>query len=219
MPWWRIWRRKSSSLPDARDAQTIRLSRESSRGAGDRSAATACAATDPRITARPRSLVPSARNRNRPSMPAKPDGLVSTSGEKRCAALGSRQRRDQRHRVIGQCRGAHRVAAEFGAVAAGETAEAGRIGRGIRGRPAAPGWRTRADCPTGRCRAAGCFSDWPPAAVSASATCTHGVAVVGDEQRIGRTAAPAPRCAPARRGRRRIFRTRRCVRSCGRPPA
>ena len=37
-----------------------------------------------RITARPRSLVPSARKRNRPSMPAKPDGLVSTSGEKRC---------------------------------------------------------------------------------------------------------------------------------------
>src|SRR6201995_4895230 len=38
-----------------------------------------------RITARPRSLVPSARNRNKPSMPAYPDGLVSTSGEKRCA--------------------------------------------------------------------------------------------------------------------------------------
>src|SRR4051812_23537379 len=36
-----------------------------------------------RMTARPRSLVPSARKRNRPSMPAKPDGLVSTSGEKR----------------------------------------------------------------------------------------------------------------------------------------
>ncbi len=31
------------------------------------------------ITARPRSLVPSARKRNRPSMPAKPEGLVSTS--------------------------------------------------------------------------------------------------------------------------------------------
>ena len=37
------------------------------------------------ITARPRSLVPSERNRNRPSMPAKPDGLVSVSGAKRCA--------------------------------------------------------------------------------------------------------------------------------------
>ena len=37
------------------------------------------------ITARPRSLVPSERNRNRPSMPAKPEGLVSVSGEKRCA--------------------------------------------------------------------------------------------------------------------------------------
>src|SRR3981189_1176176 len=37
-----------------------------------------------RITARPRSLVPSARKRNRPSIPAKPDGLVSTSGENRC---------------------------------------------------------------------------------------------------------------------------------------
>src|SRR5207245_10045547 len=36
------------------------------------------------ITAKPRSLVPSARNRNSPSMPAKPDGLVKTSGENRC---------------------------------------------------------------------------------------------------------------------------------------
>src|SRR6185369_9219460 len=35
------------------------------------------------ITARPRSLVPSARKRNRPSMPAKPEGLVRTSAEKR----------------------------------------------------------------------------------------------------------------------------------------
>ena len=37
------------------------------------------------ITARPRSLLPSERKRNRPSMPAKPDGLVSVSGAKRCA--------------------------------------------------------------------------------------------------------------------------------------
>src|SRR5580658_879598 len=37
-----------------------------------------------RSTARPRSLVPSARNRKRPSMPEKPEGLVRTCGENRC---------------------------------------------------------------------------------------------------------------------------------------
>ena len=84
-----------------------------------------------RITARPRSLVPSGRKRNRPSMPAKPDGLVSISDEKRCGALRARQCGDQRHRVIGERRGAHRLAAELGAVAAGEGAEARRIRRGI----------------------------------------------------------------------------------------
>src|SRR5579871_4178634 len=36
-----------------------------------------------RMTARPRSLVPSGRNRNRPSMPAKPDELSRTSVVKR----------------------------------------------------------------------------------------------------------------------------------------
>src|SRR5436309_15501325 len=41
-------------------------------------------------------------------------------------ALGSRQRRDQRDRVIGERRSAHRLGAEFGAVAARKTAEAGR---------------------------------------------------------------------------------------------
>jgi hypothetical protein len=35
------------------------------------------------ITARPRWLVPSARKRNRPSMPVKPDELISTCSEKR----------------------------------------------------------------------------------------------------------------------------------------
>ena len=41
-----------------------------------------------------------------------------------------------------------------------------------KGRPARPGSRTRADCPTARCRAAGCSADWRPAAVSASAVAT-----------------------------------------------
>src|SRR5580658_6063536 len=41
-----------------------------------------------RSTASPRSLVPSWRKRNSPSMPVKPDGLVSTCGENRCAASG-----------------------------------------------------------------------------------------------------------------------------------
>ena len=37
-----------------------------------------------RITASPRSLVPSLRKRNSPSIPANPDGLVSTWSENRC---------------------------------------------------------------------------------------------------------------------------------------
>src|SRR6202035_253026 len=40
---------------------------------------------DTRNTARPRWLVPSCLKRNSPSMPVKPDALVSTSSEKRCA--------------------------------------------------------------------------------------------------------------------------------------
>ena len=83
------------------------------------------------ITARPRSLVPSERNRNRPSMPAKPEGLVERLRRKTLRALLLRQRRDQRNRVIGQRCGAHRVGAVFGAIAAGEGAEARRIRRGI----------------------------------------------------------------------------------------
>src|SRR5258708_10006308 len=46
--------------------------------------------------------------------------------------LRSRQRRNKRHRVIGQRRGAHRIRTEFGAVAGGEIAEACRIRRGIK---------------------------------------------------------------------------------------
>ena len=46
-------------------------------------------------------------------------------------ALRARQRGDQRHRVIGQRRRAHRLGAVFGAVAAGEGAKTGRIRRGI----------------------------------------------------------------------------------------
>ncbi len=34
-------------------------------------------------TARPRSICPSGRKRNRPSTPSKPEGLVSTCSEKR----------------------------------------------------------------------------------------------------------------------------------------
>ena len=37
-----------------------------------------------RSTAKPRSLVPSGRKRNRPSIPVKPDGLVRTCCENRC---------------------------------------------------------------------------------------------------------------------------------------
>src|SRR6266403_1962869 len=46
--------------------------------------------------------------------------------------LRSRQRRDKRHGVICQRRGAHRIRTEFGAVAGRETAEACRVRRGIK---------------------------------------------------------------------------------------
>ena len=134
-------------------------------------------------------------------------------------ALRSRQRRDQRHRVIGQRRGAHRVGAVFGAVAAGEGAEARRIRRGIEPALQRRAARTRADCPTARCRAAGCCADSRRLAVSASAAADHRFAVVGDEQRVGRAQRLRHRRAPRRRDRRRISRTRRCGRPCGRPPA
>ena len=88
-----------------------------------------------------------------------------------------------------------------------------------KGRPARPGSRTPADCPTGPCRATGCSSDWrrrrsahrpsPPPNSPSSAM----------QQRIGLTRAPAPRCAPAARDRRRISRTRRRGRRVAAPPA
>ena len=68
-------------------------------------------------TARPRSFSPSARKRNTPSAPLKPDELVSVASEKRCDALRAGQRRDERDRVIGQRRDARRIAAELGPVA------------------------------------------------------------------------------------------------------
>src|SRR6266576_7199759 len=59
-------------------------------------------------------------------------GVSQRFRRKALSALGSRQRRDQRHRIIGQRRGSHRIGAEFGAVAAREAAKAGRIGRGVK---------------------------------------------------------------------------------------
>ena len=134
-------------------------------------------------------------------------------------ALRSRQRRDQRHRVIGQRRGAHRIGAIFGAVAAGESCGSPTDPARHRARPASAGSRTRADCPTARCRAAGCFANSAPAAVKRIGHRHHRIAVVGDEQRVGR--AQRLRHGPRRawRDRRRISRTRRCARPCGRPPA
>ena len=114
------------------------------------------------ITARPRSLVPSERKRNSPSMPAKPDGLVSVSAREALRALRARQCRDQRDRVIGERCGAHRLAAELGAVAAGESCGSPTDRARHRDRPAAPGSRTPADCPTDRCRAAGCCANSSP---------------------------------------------------------
>ncbi len=169
MPSWRISRRKVPYAP--------KLFGEPATGVAPPVAT--------RITARPRSLVPSERKRNRPSMPAKPDGLVSVSGAKRCAPCVLRQRRDQRHRVIGQRRGAHRLARRI-------WCGSGRRKRGSptdparhKGRPAARGSRTRADCPTDRCRATGCCCKFAPAAVSASAVATTDSPSSAMKQRVG----------------------------------
>ena len=168
-----------------------------------------------RITARPRSLVPSGRKRNRPSMPAKPDGLVSTSGEKRCRPCVRAKRRDQRHRVIGERRGSHRLAAVFGAVAAGEAAEAGRIRRGIE---AALQGRAREHA---RIVPQAGAEQLDVLQVGAGrgqriGRRHHRIAVIGDEQRIRRTQRLRHRARRRWRGRRRIFRTRRCGRPGGR---
>ena len=88
---------------------------------------------DTRSTARPRWLVPSGRKRNSPSMPVKPDALVSACLGEALRALRLGERRDQRDRVIGERRGAHRVLAVAGAVARREIAEAGGVRPGIPG--------------------------------------------------------------------------------------
>ena len=78
MRWWRISRRSSRErTPGVKTAHAPKLFGEPATGVPPPVATF--------ITASPRSLVPSERNRNRPSMPAKPDGLVSVSGAKRCA--------------------------------------------------------------------------------------------------------------------------------------
>ena len=95
------------------------------RGGGEMT----CAPEDvTRSTARPRSLVPSARKRNSPSMPEKPEGLVNVFRREPLRALGLHQRGDQRDRVIGERCGAHRVLFVAGAIALREVAVTGSIG-------------------------------------------------------------------------------------------
>ena len=88
-------------------------------------------------------------------MPVKPDGVGQRPPRRSAAALRLDQRGDQRHRVIGERRGAHRIAAVAGAVARGEGAEAASVGRRHTSRPRSAGFgEDCADRPTGRCRAA-----------------------------------------------------------------
>ena len=133
MRWWPISRRDQDVIASDAPASKVPPLR---RASSDRGAEAArwrrmtCAPEDvTRSTASPRWLVPSGRKRNTPSMPAKPDGLVSISWREALRPLRLHQRGDERDRVIGERRGAHRVLSVARAVAAGEIAEAGRIRR------------------------------------------------------------------------------------------
>ena len=76
-----------------------------------------------------RSLVPSGLKRNTPSAPAKPAGLVSIAVAETLRPLHARQRRGERHRIVGQRREADRIGVEARAVAFGEGLEAAIVGR------------------------------------------------------------------------------------------
>ena len=235
MPWSRIWRRSAEHKIANNDAHA-KIESGPARTARKRRNALRAEATAKRQSS-------SASRRPaccRPIPRASPQGRVrwcrrsGTETGRRCrqsptdwsalpaktaaAALRSRQCGDQRHRVIGQRRGAHRIGAEFGAVAAGESCGSRTDPARHRARPAAPGSRTRADCPTAGAEQLDVVQIGARRGQRVGHR-HHGVAVIGDEQRIGRSPAPAPPCAPRRRGRRRISRTRRCGRPCGRPPA
>ncbi len=86
----------------------------------------------PRIsnTASPRSEVPSALKRKTPSMPAKPEGFDQRLRGEAPGTLRLDQRGDERNRVIGKARGAHRIAPEARLVALGKGLIAGGLGRG-----------------------------------------------------------------------------------------
>ena len=169
-------------------------------------------------------MVPSGRKRNTPSMPAKPDGvgqhLLRRSAAAPCVFTSAATSDD---RVIGERGGAHRVAAEARAVAAGEVAEAGRrrarryqppcsaaLGEDARIVPQAGAEQLHALEVRRRPRPAPA----PPAAR---------VGAVRNEQRIGLRQRRARRAAPAACMRsapgRDSARARRCGRRGARPPA
>ena len=75
-------------------------------------------------------------------MPEKPDGLVKTSGEKRCGPCVFTSAAIERDRIVGERRGAHRLLLETGGVAGGEIAIAGAVRRRV---PAAIECRRRKD--------------------------------------------------------------------------
>ncbi len=114
MRWWRIWRRKSTAP---------KLFGEPATGTGaaradahDRQAALVGA-----VGAEAKQAVDAGKARR----------VEQHVGLETLPALRSRQCGDQRHRVIGQRRGSHRLVAEFGAVAVRETSKARWIRRGV----------------------------------------------------------------------------------------
>ncbi len=139
-------------------------------------------------------------------MPAKPDGLVSTSGENALRALGSRQCRDQRHRVIGQRRGAHRIGCRTwrgsGRRNCGSRTDRARH----KARPASAGAANTRGLSHRPVPSSWMFFKLAPAAVSASAIATtespssamNSASAVAERLRHG--------ARRARRDRRRIFR-------------
>ena len=147
MRWWRISRRKVHVYA----AKTLRRARDRRAAAGGD------------LHHRKAALVGAVGAESKQAVDAgKARRIGQRLRRKTLRALLLRQRRDQRHRVIGQRRGAHRIGAVFGAVAAGESAEARRIRRGIE-----PALQRRARehariVPQTRCRATGCCANSRP---------------------------------------------------------
>src|SRR5690242_11066529 len=120
MPWWRISRRSEQPSRRSLRPKTLRRTGNWRAAAGGdlhhRESALIAA-----VGAEPEQAIDAGKSR----------GVGERFRRKTLAALLLRQGGHQRHRVIGQRRGTNRVGAIFGAVASGESTEAGWIGCGI----------------------------------------------------------------------------------------